>query len=37
VLYPLFLGPRYAMPEPIYRIAVRVKLWLGTRTGETSG
>ena len=31
-LYPLFLGPRYAMPEPVYRVAVRGKLWLGARS-----
>ncbi len=27
--YPLFLGPRYALPEPLYRLAVRSKLVLG--------
>ena len=31
-LYPLFLGPRYALPEPVYRVAVRGKLWLGSRS-----
>ena len=27
--YPLFLGPRYALPEPLYRAAVRVRLTHG--------
>jgi glycosyltransferase involved in cell wall biosynthesis len=27
--YPLFLGPRYALPEPLYRLAVRSRLALG--------
>lgn len=31
VAYPLFLGPRYALPEPLYRLAVRTKLALGRR------
>lgn len=37
VAYPLFLGPRYALPEPLYRLAVRSKLTFGrVRTNRVS-
>jgi glycosyltransferase involved in cell wall biosynthesis len=31
VAYPLFLGHRYALPGPLYRLAMRTKLRRGTR------
>ena len=35
--YPLFLGPRYALPEPLYRLAVKSKLVLGRARRGSSG
>jgi glycosyltransferase involved in cell wall biosynthesis len=37
IAYPLFLGPRYALPEPLYRLAVRSKLALGRARRDSAG